>query len=116
MSRIEHLTRSEAETWVIDCTFTDGDGDPLVLTGATIAWTVARRPGAAAVVTATTANGMITVVSATGGTAQISVPYNSHSSVTPGNWQHECRVTLSSGEITVQFYGRLTVRDSLFIV
>ena len=67
-------------------------------------------------VLATTGNGMIIVTSATLGTAEIAVSEAGHAGATPGNWLHECRVTLASGEVTVQFNGRLTVRDSLFIV
>lgn len=116
MSRIRNLTFSEGEHWIIECTFTGSDGDALNLTGASISWTVALRPGSAAIFSATTANGMITVTSATAGTAEIAVAPAAHSSATPGNWRHECRVLLSNGEYSVQFEGRLTVKDSLHVV
>ena len=117
MSKTKHLKFSEGETWIIDCTFLESDGDALNLTGATITWSVATRPGEAAIVTATTANGLIAVTSpATGGLATITVPYASHSLATPRTYLHECKVLLSTGEVTVQFKGRLTVEDSIFVV
>lgn len=117
MSKTKHLTFSEGETWIIDCTFLDSEGDALDLTGATISWSVAPRPGEDAIVTATTGNGLIAVTSpATGGLAVITVPYASHSLALPRTYLHECRITLASTEVTVQFKGRLTVEDSIHVV
>jgi hypothetical protein len=117
MSRSKNLKFSEGETWVIDATFLDADGEALDLTGATVEWVVALRPGQAAIVTATTGNGLISVdADPTTGLATITVPYASHSAATPKGYQHEARVTLASGEVTVQFRGMLTVDDSLYVV
>ena len=117
MSRIRHLTFSEGETWPIDCTFLDSDGEALDLTGATIKWSVATRPGEIAIVEATTGNGLITITSpATAGLATILVPKANHSSATPRTYLHEAEVTLASGIVTIPFSGRLTVRDSIFVV
>ena len=117
MSRTKNLQFSEGETWVIDATFTDSDGVALNLTGATVSWVVATRPGQAAIVTATTGNGLIVVNAVpTTGLATITVPYASHSAALPKSYKHEAKVTLASGEVTVQFRGRLTVYDSLYVV
>lgn len=117
MSRTKNISFSEGETWIIDATFTDSDGEALDLTGASIAWSVATRPGQAAIVSATTGNGLIVVDDdPTTGLATITVPYASHSAATPKIYIHECRVTLATGEVTVQFDGRLTVRDSIFVI
>ena len=117
MSKTKHLKFSEGETWIIDCTLLDSDGEALDLTDATVTWSVATRPGEAAIVTATTANGLIAVdADETLGLATITVPYASHSSATPRVYLHECKVLLSTGEVTIQFKGRLTVEDSIFVV
>ena len=116
MSRAKNLRFSEGETWVIDCVFLDADAEALDITGATIQWRVATRPGQAPLVTATTSNRLVDITDATGGLATITVPYASHSSATPATYLHEARVELASGEVTVQFRGTLTVYDSIFVV
>lgn len=116
MSKAKNLRFSEGETWVIDCVFLDAEGEALDITGATIEWRVAARPGQAPLVTATTSNGLIDITGATTGLATITVPYASHSSAVPATYLHEARVALSGGEVTVQFRGTLTVYDSIFVV
>ena len=116
MSRIRNIAFSEGETWVIDATYNDSEGNPLDLTGSSIQWAVATRPGQTPIVTATTGNGLITITDAVAGEAEIVVPYANHSAALPRLYQHESRVTLASGEVTVQFRGKLRVYDSIYVV
>jgi hypothetical protein len=117
MSKTRNLEFSEGETWVIDATYLDSAGEALDLTGATVEWVVATKQGVAAIVTATTGNGLIVVdADPETGLATITVPYASHSAATPRGYLHESRVTLASGEVTVQFRGTLVVYDSLYVV
>ena len=116
MSKFRRLRFSEGETWVINATLKDSDGVVLDLTNASIEWIVAERPGTAAIVTASTGNALVSITDADAGTCTITVPYASHSDATPKTYRHECRVTLDSGEVSVQFEGPLTVTDSLFVV
>lgn len=116
MARRVNIIRNEAETWVFNCVFYADDGTPLDITGATeIEWAVGNDVNASPLFTAKLTNGMFTVTSATGGAATMVATYAQHNAVTPGIYQHDCRVTLASGEVTQQFYGNFKVTNSLFV-
>ncbi|MDE2439848.1 MAG: hypothetical protein KGP14_02395 [Betaproteobacteria bacterium] len=116
MARRINITRNEAETWVFNCLFYADDGTLLNITGATeIEWATGSDLTTAPLFSAKLSTGMFVITNATGGAATMTATYAQHSAVTPGIYQHDCRVTLASGEVTQQFYGNFKVTNSLFV-
>lgn len=108
-----NVQRTESESWVLDCTFTDEDGAALDLTGViAIRWALAHQLDDDALLEATVGDG-ITVTEAEAGQATINIPVADHADIAPGSYQHECRVTLSNGQVVGQFRGTFTVAASI---
>lgn len=113
-TEIATITFSEAETWVINATFHNADDSPLDLTGVTdIEWGVALDYIEPRLLTALIGSG-ITVLSPANGTAIISLSPSAHAAIPAGEYVHECLVTLPSGIVTRQFFGKLTITSSMF--
>lgn len=116
MSKRVDISRNERETWVFECTIRDYEREPIDISDASeIAWRVADEDGET-LLEATLGDG-IEIASGEGvaGRCDIIIPYENHSDLLPGTYQHELLVTLASGEVTAQAHGTLTVEDSIFI-
>lgn len=108
-----NVQRSESETWVLECTFTDEDGAAIDLTGAAaIRWALADQLDGFAMLEATLGDG-ITVTDADAGQATINIAVADHADIPPGSYIHDCQITLSNGEVIGQFRGTFTVAASI---
>ena len=114
MSNEQALEFSAGEHWIVAVTYLDGDGNPINLTGAlAIEWAISTSKFNNPAHTASLGNAEIAVVDAAAGRADISVPPASQSSLPPGVYYHESRVTNATGVVSVQFHGSLAVASSI---
>lgn len=107
------LTFRYGDDWKIDWECTDGDGDVINLTGATLEFKMAY--GNTTTMTRTNGDG-VAITSATGGQCQLVVTpaHQVSASITEGRtYKWQFKVTESGGAVTTQGYGNLTVAESL---
>jgi hypothetical protein len=98
------------ETFLIDVSCTDGDGQPLNLTNGSLAFVIDNP----ATLTASTATTGVTFVSAALGTAlvQITPGMQSSAGLTRGVYPYELRAITSGGVVSVQDQGTLLILPS----
>lgn len=119
---LSRTTWSEAETWLIEATARNADLTAMDITGATIEWKLGRRVagGTDTVVHSAAVGSGVTIVSAATGRFDIRVHptgVGGHSTVAPRrDYYQECRVTLTTGDASLQFEGPVTVSDSIFVL
>jgi hypothetical protein len=104
------------EHWTVDWEVKDGIGATINLTGATIQWRLVLASTGATAMTRTVADG-ITVTNATSGLCTLSVTpahQTTAAIVEEGNYAYEFRVTTSSGIVSSNASGALTVRPTVF--
>lgn len=102
------------ETWTMDITCLDGDGDAINLTSATLQFRM--KSGSTTVMTRTNGDGCAISVAASGTCVVTVTPsHQTTASVTAGKtYKWEFRVTDSNSVVSVQLRGNLTVLESLF--
>ncbi len=114
MSQEHAFEFHSGEHWAIETTYQDGDGMPLDLNGAlAIEWAISPSKLSTPLHTASLNNGEIILTDALNGRADIAVPPASQVNLPPGTYYHESRVTNSTGVVSVQFHGSLTVLHSV---
>lgn len=119
---LTRTTWSEAETWLIEATARNADLTAMDITGATIEWKLGRRiaDGTDSVVHTASVGSGITIVGASTGRFDIRIHptgVSGHSAVSPRrDYYQECRVTLTTGDVSLQFEGPVTIADSIFII
>lgn len=92
------------DTVSVDFAVTDSAGVALDLTGATVKWQLAARPGSAALVTKQTSSG-ITVTNAAGGLFTVAIASSDTTSLSRGRYYHEAQVTDAAGNISTVAVG-----------
>lgn len=110
------LTFVKGKTWKLDLTATDGDGDIIDLTSATIKFRISSLAGTT-VDTRQTGGSGISLVTATLGTYTVVVTpaqQTSASIAASTNYKYEVEITDQNSVVYDQLYGILKVEPSLF--
>lgn len=102
------MVEKETKVFTVDVVDQD-DGAAVDLTSATITWRV--KEGSTTKFSKTVGSG-ITLTSPTTGRFTITLATGDTSGLS-GQYEHECRATLSDGTITTLFTGRLVVQPTL---
>ena len=114
MAKNKDLSFLESESFYWLFILHDAAGTPLDLTGATVQWAVTSVITDGPSLLATDANGMVVITSATDGEGYVLVSVGEHAALVEGEYLHELRATLTTGVVTAQIAGRMTVGDSPF--
>lgn len=104
----------QGEDTVITIPVVDGNGDPKVMTGGTVTWKAwFSKVDTTASLSKTTSDDIALVDSAgTDDAIQITIEKADTTSLTPGEYYHECRVMDSNSKEQVVFEGTMTLHRS----
>ena len=107
MATETNLTMHAGDTKTIDIAFTDG-GTPVIITGASIAFAVAWRPGGPAILTKTVGAGIV-ITNAAGGLARVTLSPADTATLRGGYYYYEAECVEAGGTEWTGAYGTLTI-------
>jgi hypothetical protein len=97
----------------IEATVKDANGDALDLSGGSAEYQISKRGDETALVSLSTSTSGVTLTDAANGELEIDLA-DTDTALASGNYVHELRVTLSTGEQYTAFSEPITIRDSIF--
>lgn len=100
------------EDWEIAFELNDASDDDLDLSGATVAFTLAEADEV--LLTLSSEGDDVAIDSPPAGAGVITIPPTEQSDLYPGTFNYEVRAILADGRITVQAFGKIIARASLF--
>jgi hypothetical protein len=107
----QNLALHSGDSKILEVTVTDGTGAAVDLTGATIAWQLAKSPGESALVSKTIGSG-IAVTDAVGGIFEITLDAADTAALS-GRHYHEAEVTDTSGKVSTVLTGAVLIKPEL---
>jgi hypothetical protein len=113
MSTKKDLAFHLGETWGMDVTCSDADGNPIDLTGATVKWRLASKT--AKIMERAIGDGIVIDADPTTGRCKVDVTdtMQTTAAVAVGVYRHELWVVQANGAISVQVVGAFNVAPSL---